>query len=164
MGLIYISMSKFFITISICLVAVFSFLAIDSALAAGSASSGVGADIANQLKAAGETGAGYGDVVDPRITIALGIRVVLSLLGFIFACLVVYAGILWMTAGGKEEQLEKAKNLLFRAVIGLAIVLAAYSITWFATKIVFNYFDDPYTGGPRQIPKFDPPCEGLKCK
>ena len=45
--------------------------------------------------------------------------------------LIIYGGILWMTAMGKENQVEKAKNIIIQAVIGLVIVLAAYAITSF---------------------------------
>jgi hypothetical protein len=43
----------------------------------------------------------------------------------------IYAGILWMTAQGNEQQVSKAKNLLINATIGLIITLAAYAITSF---------------------------------
>ena len=36
-----------------------------------------------------------------------------------------------MTAGGNEEKVGEAKKLLMQGVIGLAIVLAAYSIATF---------------------------------
>lgn len=63
-------------------------------------------------------------------TIIIG---VLSLAGTIFLVLTVYAGILWMTAQGKEEQVTKAKDIVTQAIIGLAITLAAYAITAFVT-------------------------------
>ncbi len=59
------------------------------------------------------------------------IKLVLELLGFIFVILMIYAGILWMTAGGNEKQVEKAKNIISRAAIGLIIVVSAYAITYF---------------------------------
>ncbi|MFA5076050.1 MAG: hypothetical protein WC480_01385 [Patescibacteria group bacterium] len=62
--------------------------------------------------------------------IALILSVVLSTLGAIFLILVLYAGILWMTAGGNQEQVTKAKKLLINATIGLTIVLSAYAITY----------------------------------
>lgn len=58
---------------------------------------------------------------------------VLSLAGTIFLVLTVYAGILWMTAAGNEDQVTKAKDIVSQAVIGLAITLAAYAITAFVT-------------------------------
>ena len=42
-----------------------------------------------------------------------------------------YAGFLWMTSSGDETKVTKAKGLMVNAVIGLAIVLAAYAITYF---------------------------------
>lgn len=59
------------------------------------------------------------------------IRAALGLLGTIFLVLLVYAGYTWMTAGGNEEDVGKAKKLIAQAVIGLAIVMSAYAITAF---------------------------------
>ncbi len=69
----------------------------------------------------------------PEIIGAL-IGVVLSFLGIIFLCLVIYGGFLWMTSQGNEEKVLKAKKTLTEATIGLIIILSAYSITYF----VFN--------------------------
>ncbi len=59
------------------------------------------------------------------------ISVILSLLGVIFLALTIYGGIMWMTAEGKEERIEKAKNIIINSVIGLVIVMAAYAISYF---------------------------------
>lgn len=59
------------------------------------------------------------------------IAAVLGLLGTIFLVLTIYAGILWMTAIGDEGKIDKAKEILTSAVIGLAIVVSAYTITYF---------------------------------
>ncbi len=64
-------------------------------------------------------------------TLGLVIRMALSLMGVIFMSLVVYAGFLWMNARGDEGQVEKAIQTIRRAVIGLVIVVSAYSITEF---------------------------------
>jgi hypothetical protein len=55
----------------------------------------------------------------------------LSLLGVIFLGLIVYGGILWMTAEGNEDNIEKAKKIITQAVVGLVIVLSAYAISFF---------------------------------
>lgn len=65
---------------------------------------------------------------------AVIIETVLGLLGIIFIVLMVYAGFEWMTAAGNEEKVSKAKETIFRAIIGLIIVVSAYAITFF----VFN--------------------------
>lgn len=101
------------------------------------------ANISNEIgaqlgAAAGAKGAGFEAPKDPRTIIAEIIRVALSLLGTIFFVLSLYAGYLWMTAAGNEEQVTKSKTLLFQATMGLAIVLAAYSITIFAVRLALG--------------------------
>jgi len=97
--------------------------------------------------AAGKKGASYSKPTDPRLTAMFIIRILLTLLGTVFLALIVYAGYLWMTAGGNEEQVTKSKKLLSQSIIGLIIVFSAYSITIFAFKVAVNYFADPLGGG-----------------
>jgi len=52
-----------------------------------------------------------------------------SVIGIILLIIIIYAGFLWMTAGGSEEKVEKAKKFLTNGVIGLVIILSAYAIT-----------------------------------
>jgi len=59
------------------------------------------------------------------------IGAVFSLLGVIFFLLIFYGGIRWMLAQGNEQEVEKAKEIIIAACIGLVIVLAAYAITSF---------------------------------
>lgn len=73
---------------------------------------------------------------DIREIIANIIRVALGLLGLVTVILMMYAGYLWMTAGGNDEQIGKAKSILKNAVIGLAIILSAYSIVLFVMKML----------------------------
>lgn len=95
-------------------------------------------EMERQLNAAAQTGAGFSNPVDPRDTIFVIIRSVLTLLGIIFVLLSLYAGFLWMTAGGTEENIEKAKKILTAAVVGLVIILLSYSITLFVFKIILT--------------------------
>ena len=86
--------------------------------------------------AAGSSGAniaGSGPT-DPRMIVAKIIRALLSFIGIFFVVLSMYAGFLWMTAGGEEEKTSKAKKLIFNGVIGLAIILSAYAISYFVFK------------------------------
>ncbi len=59
------------------------------------------------------------------------INVVLTILGIVLLLIIIYAGFLWMTAGGETDQTEKAKDWMLNAVIGLIIILAAYAISSF---------------------------------
>ena len=72
---------------------------------------------------------------DIETIVAIVIRSILGLLGVIFLVLMVYGGFLWMTAKGNEQQVEKAKNLITAAIIGLIIVLSSYAISVFIIKL-----------------------------
>ena len=91
--------------------------------------------IKNLQEGAGEKGAGLPEARDPRQVAGTIIRSALGLLGIIFVGLIVYAGFLWMTAGGNDDAISKAKGYIFNAVIGLVIVLSAYMITIYAFKL-----------------------------
>ena len=89
-------------------------------------------DLEKQMRGAGSTGWGYAaSPSDMPILIKTVISAFLGLLGIIFLILIIYAGFEWMTAQGDEEKVTKAKDTLTRAVIGLIIIIAAYSITYF---------------------------------
>ncbi len=64
-------------------------------------------------------------------TIAKIIKIVLGFLGVIFIVLIIYAGFSWMTSAGNEEKISKAKKTMAAAVVGVAIIIAAYAITFF---------------------------------
>lgn len=87
------------------------------------------ADISGSLGTVGQ-GAGLSEAELPDVIGSI-ISVFLTLLGIIFLVLVLYAGWLWMTAGGDAKQVDKAKEIMLRAVVGLIILLAAYSISTF---------------------------------
>lgn len=61
------------------------------------------------------------------------INAALQLVGLIFMLLLVYAGILWMTARGEEAQIEKAQKIITASIIGLIITISAYAVTVFVT-------------------------------
>ena len=66
------------------------------------------------------------------------IRTILGLLGLIFVVLMVYSGFLWMTARGDSDQVDKAKDIIRQAIIGLIIIFLAYAITGFVVNAVVN--------------------------
>ncbi|HSR89363.1 MAG TPA: pilin [Candidatus Udaeobacter sp.] len=65
--------------------------------------------------------------------IATVIKTILALVGTIFLVLTIYAGVMWMTAQGAEEPVEKAKEIIKASIIGLVIIMSAYAITYFVT-------------------------------
>lgn len=75
------------------------------------------------------------NTTDVQTIVAIVIRSILGLLGVIFLVLMIYGGFLWMTAKGNEQQVEKAKNLITAAIIGVIIVLSSYAISVFIIKL-----------------------------
>lgn len=88
--------------------------------------------------------AGFDETATVGEIVAAVIKGFLGLLGIIFIVLMIYAGYLWMTAAGNEEDIKKAKDLIKAAIIGLIIIVAAYSITHF----VFEAMSGPGGGNP----------------
>lgn len=84
--------------------------------------------------------AGYARATESSIAQTVGgiIYGTLGLLGVIFLALTVYAGFLRLTAGGEEEKVKKSNTYIKNGVIGLAIVLAAFSITAFVLRALLR--------------------------
>ncbi len=60
--------------------------------------------------------------------IASVLTIILGVLGAICVLLVVIAGIMYMTSGGDEARVEKAKNYLIYAIVGLIVAVLGYVI------------------------------------
>jgi len=91
-------------------------------------------DFTGQLDDAQST-AGF---VQTDLSVMIGglIGAALSILGVILLLLMIYAGFLWMTAGGEKDKTKKAKEYMINAVIGLIIILTAYAITNFVIDAI----------------------------
>lgn len=66
---------------------------------------------------------------DPSDIIGRALKFLIYPIGSIAIALFVYAGFLWMTASGNQEQINKSKRLMFWTAAGIAIMLASYMIT-----------------------------------
>ena len=73
----------------------------------------------------------------PEYYVGLILNILFSFLGIIFLVLIVYSGVLWMTAQGNTSQIEKAKDTIIKAVIGLTIVILAYASTFFILNMFY---------------------------
>jgi sterol desaturase/sphingolipid hydroxylase (fatty acid hydroxylase superfamily) len=98
-------------------------------------------DMTSDLESVGQ--AGFGEDLDSgdALPVRIGniIQVILGLLGVILVLIIIYAGFLWMTAGGEEKNVDKAKDWIKNAVIGLVIIMSAYAITSYViTRLVEN--------------------------
>jgi hypothetical protein len=115
------------IILAVTIISIFTVVAVASAQGLNNAS-GVLENIG------GQNGEKIGVTADLSTSIATVIKAVLSLVGTVFLALTIYAGILWMTAAGNDEQVTKATGILKMAVVGLIIVMSAYAITYFVTS------------------------------
>jgi hypothetical protein len=71
-------------------------------------------------------------------TLGVVIQAALSLLGIIFLIITILAGYKWMTASGNEADVEKAKDSIKRAVIGLLVTISAWAIWFFISDQFLN--------------------------
>ena len=96
---------------------------------------GAGSVIQNSINnTAKEAQLSDGGSIDLSTFVGSVVKNLLGLLGTVFFVLVLYAGFMWMTAGGNEEKITKAKKILSNSFIGLVIVILAYAIVGFVLK------------------------------
>jgi uncharacterized membrane protein len=89
----------------------------------------------------------YGEDGEPskslQSIIASLVKVLLGVLGLIFVVLLIAAGFKYMTSAGNQEKIDEAVHQIRNAVIGLIIIVCAYSITYFITvRILPNIVND----------------------
>lgn len=65
--------------------------------------------------------------------IANAVGAALSFAGMIFLLFMIYAGYLWFTARGDDEQTKKAMGIIKTTIVGLILLLSAGAITFFIT-------------------------------
>lgn len=77
-----------------------------------------------------------GNLTVPGIVSGL-IRLVLVITALVFFAILVWGGIRWITSRGDKQEVENARNQITHALIGLAIVFAAWAIL----KLIQALFD-----------------------
>lgn len=104
-------------------------------------------DLNSQLEAfAGKEGVGFEKPTDPREIVARMIKIFLSVLGIFFLLYTIYAGYLIMSSAGDQDKVNKGKSTLRTAVIGVFVIFASYSISYFVFNNVWKATTDTYTG------------------
>jgi uncharacterized membrane protein len=73
---------------------------------------------------------------ETKIPVLVGniIEVVFGLMGILLVGLILAGGFMWMTSGGNPEKIKKAQGMLKNALIGLIIIVLAYSISVFVLE------------------------------
>ena len=86
---------------------------------------------------------------DVRYRVVKLINWALTLLGIVVVILIIFAGFKWMTAAGNEDAVKKAKTILTNAVIGLIIIVLAWSVTLFILRrLDKNYLESDMVSTP----------------
>lgn len=62
--------------------------------------------------------------------VGIVIQTLLGFVGALFIILVIYGGFMWMIAGGDSSKVQKAKDIIVKAVIGLVIIMSSYAIVY----------------------------------
>ena len=99
-----------------------------------------GTAILSNLSPIGSTGFNDTNQSGTRLPAMIGgyISQALALLGIILVVIIIYAGFQWMTAQGDADKVKTAKKMIGQAVVGMAIILAAYAITNFVVASIVN--------------------------
>lgn len=82
--------------------------------------------------------------VNPNDMVVNLIQWVVGIAGIVSAIFVVYGGITYATSSGDPTKLQKAKNMILYALIGLAIVALAEVITAFVSNMIREANKDAY--------------------
>ena len=69
-------------------------------------------------------------------TVGKVIQGLLALLGLVLFIVVIYGGILYMTAGGDTTKTKEAKGWIVNGIIGLVIISLAYAISTYVLSTI----------------------------
>ena len=82
------------------------------------------------------------------------IKWVLGFMGLVLTLMIIYGGFLWMSSGGDTEKISKARNTIINGIIGLVIVVLAYTIANFVIKALgTEILTEPKTPTQNSTPK-----------
>ncbi|MDF1497392.1 MAG: hypothetical protein P1P90_05030 [Patescibacteria group bacterium] len=109
------------------------------ALPAMASAQGVFTTAQENVKSVGDS-ADIGTAADASLPDVVGrlINVALGFIGILLLVYILYAGFLWMTAGGDEGKVKTATTMIRNAIIGLLIIVAAFAISNFVLGSLIN--------------------------
>ena len=71
---------------------------------------------------------------EPAELIGRIIHAALGIVGSIALAMFIYGGFTWMTAAGNSEKVQKGKDVLIWATLGLVIIFSAYALVNFVIQ------------------------------
>lgn len=96
------------------------------AVAPGNVNSPIGSSVLNGVCSSGQVVCNSSLTLTGLITVIL--QWVLGLAGLVAVIMLIIGGFLYMTAGGNDDRMKKAKKYIYRSLIGLVIVIVAFVI------------------------------------
>ncbi len=101
------------------------------------------------------------------LTLLIGVsQFILGLTGSLALLFFVYGGFLFLTSGGKSDQVQKGKTILTQATIGIIIIFGAYlAVSFLVANVLGAKFttDIPKETTPAAAPATGLPSAGAKC-
>ena len=88
-------------------------------------------------KASGNAGAYF------SAAIGRALNIVFTVMGAIFMTVILIGGYKWMTAGGNEENVKKAKEFIVNGINGMIVMFMAYALVY----IIFVALNAATNGG-----------------
>jgi len=79
-------------------------------------------------QAAGSDVGDYTASAENLLSNVLGVLTIVAGLSFMIYFLI--GGLTWITAGGKSDKVEAAKDMMTNGAIGIIVVVISYSIVW----------------------------------
>jgi len=70
------------------------------------------------------------DQTDLPIIIGKIVNYMFGIVGVIFLTIILVGGYLWMTAGGAEEKIAKAKGFIINGINGMIVIFLAYALAY----------------------------------
>jgi hypothetical protein len=74
----------------------------------------------------------------PEQFIGQVIKSVLGVVGSLALVMFIYGGLVWMTAAGNSQKIDKGKSILTWATIGLVVIFASYALVNFVITDVIG--------------------------
>jgi hypothetical protein len=68
---------------------------------------------------------------DANAVLAGGLNIVYMVAGIIAVIAIIFAGFSYVNSMGDPSAVAKAKNIIMYAVIGLVVIIMAFTVTWF---------------------------------
>ena len=75
---------------------------------------------------------------DINVLIGTIINAIMGIVGSLALAMFIYGGFTWMTAAGANERVQKGKDILIWATVGLIVIFSSYALVYFILNNVIK--------------------------